>query len=143
MTYFWLTLAVIAAVVEIVTPQLVSLWFCIGALIAMASAALGAELWLQITVFVISSVALIFITRPLYKKYIKPSVVATNADALIGQTAIVTEAIDNDAYVGQAKVSGQVWSALSENGKAIPEGTKVVIKSISGVKLIVSPADAE
>lgn len=143
MTYVWLIIAVAAAVIEILTPQLVSLWFCVAALISMASAALGAQLWLQVSVFVVSSVVLVLITRPLYKKFIKPSVVATNTDALIGQTAIVTRTVDNDSCVGLAKVWGQVWSAVSENGDIIPEGTKVTIKGISGVRLIVDPTDTE
>ena len=143
MIYFWLALAVIAAVVEFSTPQLVSLWFSIGALLAMGSAALRAEIWLQILVFAVSSVALIIITRPLYKKFIKPNVVATNADALIGQAAVVIEDIDNVAAVGLVKVSGQVWSAVSENGAKIEKGQNVIVKSISGVKLTVCLPDAE
>ena len=138
MVYFWLTLAVAAGVIEFLTPQLVSLWFCIGALLATGSAALNAQLWLQIIVFIVSSVALVFATRPLYKKYLKPNVVATNTDALIGQTAIVTEDIDNDAAVGLVKVSGQVWSAVSQNGENINSGSKVIVKEITGVKLIVA-----
>ncbi len=143
MVYFWLALAVMAGVVELATPQLVSLWFCIGALLAMGTAALNADVWVQIVVFVVSSVTLVFVTRPLYKKYIKPSLVPTNTDALIGQTAVVTDTVNNDSAVGLCKVSGQVWSALSESGETIPVGSKVVIKSIQGVKLIVAPADAE
>ena len=139
MVYFWLILAIGAGIIEMLTPQLVSIWFCIGALLSMGCAALSAEIWLQVVVFIISSVALIFLTRPLYKKYIMPKVTATNSDALIGKIAIVTEDIDNDSAVGLVKVSGQVWSALSQNGINIPKDTKVVIKDIQGVKLVVAP----
>ena len=65
----------------------------------------------------------------------------TNADALIGQVAIVTQAIDNIESTGLAKVSGQIWSAQSESGCAIDVGEKVVVKAISGVKLIVALAE--
>ena len=141
MTYVWLVIAIAAAIIELSTPQLVSLWFAVAALIAMASAAFGAQLWIQIAVFVLVSVILVVITRPLYKKFIKPSVVATNTDALLGRVAIVKLDIDNDASVGLVKVSGQEWSALSEDGSLIPAGQKVIIKNIAGVKLIVSPTD--
>ncbi len=141
MVYFWLCLAVASAVIELATPQLVSLWFCVGALLSLLCASLNADLWIQITVFVVSSVALVFITRPLYKKHIQPKLVPTNTDALIGQVAIVTQAIDNIEATGLTKVSGQIWSAQSENGCAIAEGEKVIIKAISGVKLIVALAE--
>lgn len=141
MVYFWLAIAIGAGLLEMLTPQLVSIWFCVGALISLGCAALSAELWLQIVVFVVSSVALVFMTRPIYKKYVMPKVTATNSDALIGKTAVVIEDIDNDSAVGLAKVSGQVWSALSENGTKIPKDTKVTIMDIQGVKLIVLPVE--
>ena len=141
MVYFWLAIAVGAGLLEMLTPQLVSIWFCVGALISLGCAALSAELWLQIVVFVVSSVALVFMTRPIYKKYVMPKVTATNSDALIGKTAVVIEDIDNDSAVGLAKVSGQVWSALSENGTKISKDTKVTIVDIQGVKLIVLPVE--
>lgn len=138
MLYFWLAIAIAAGVLEMLTPQLVSIWFCVGALISLACAALNAEIWVQTIVFIISSVAMVFLTRPIYKKYIMPKITATNSDALIGKTAIVIEDIDNDAAVGLVKISGQVWSALSEDGVNIAKDTKVLVKAISGVKLIVS-----
>ena len=141
MVYFWLAIAVGAGLLEMLTPQLVSIWFCVGALISLGCAALSAELWLQIVVFIVSSVALVFMTRPIYKKYVMPKVTATNSDALIGKTAVVIEDIDNVSAVGLAKVSGQVWSALSENGTKIPKDTKVTIMDIQGVKLIVLPVE--
>ena len=143
MTYFWLVLAIAFAVVELSTPQLVSIWFCAGALCSMVCSILGAEIWIQITVFVLSSLILLAATRPLYKKYIKPHVVPTNSDALIGRTAVTLSRIGGENESGQVRVGGQVWSAVSESGIEIPEGAKVVINSISGVHLLVSAADAE
>ena len=80
---------------------------------------------------------MIFVTRPLYKRFIKTKLVPTNSDRLIGDTAVVTETIDNLEAKGAVKVQGQVWSARSENGEVIPENTPVTVVRIEGVKLIV------
>ena len=61
-------------------------------------------------------------------------------DAAIGRTAVVTQAIDNDAGKGQVKLDGNVWTARSADGKAIEEGRLTVVKAIEGVKLIVEAA---
>ena len=59
----------------------------------------------------------------------------TNADRLIGQEGIVTEAIDPIEGKGQIKVMGQVWSASCD--KPISKDCKVIVKDIKGVKLVV------
>ncbi len=40
---------------------------------------------------------------------------------------------------GQIKVEGELWSAIGIDNTEIPEGTKVEIKEIKGVKAIVAP----
>ncbi len=137
MIYAWVALMIAFAVVELVTPQLVCIWFAIGSLSAFIAASLSAPLWQQILIFLVVSVIMIFVTRPLYHKFIKTKLVPTNSDRLIGDTAVVAEAIDNLEAKGAVKVQGQVWSARSESGEAIPEGTHVTVVRIEGVKLIV------
>ncbi len=133
----WIALTIFFAIVELSTPQLVSIWFALASLFSLIALALGAEPWLQIVVFAISSVALLFLTRPLYRKHLKPKIVKTNTDAVIEQEGIVTIDIDNDQAVGQIKVKGQYWSASSLDGSIIKIGEKVVVNEISGVKAIV------
>lgn len=140
MIYIWLALVVVFAIFEAATVGLTSIWFAAGALIAMLTAALGAELWLQIVVFVVISTVLLVFVRQISQKFITPRIEATNADALIGKTAIVTEAIDNDAGNGEVKVEGKAWSARSETGRNIATGAKVEVVKIEGVKLIVKEA---
>ncbi len=134
----WVALAISFAVIELVTPQLVSIWFCVAALFSLVATLVGAEIWVQIVVFVGASILLIILTRPLYRRFARPKIVKTNADALLGDSGVVTLDIDNDQATGQVKVNGQIWSALSKDGEKIPEGSKVIIEKITGVKLIVS-----
>ena len=88
----------------------------------------------------IVSVILLILTRPWALKYLNSRTVRTNADSLIGQTALVTQDIDNLNAKGQVKVEGQIWTARSiSDDVQLHEGLKVMIESISGVKVIVKP----
>ena len=139
MTIFWLIAFFVFAVGEAVTVGLVSVWFAVGALAAMFAAALGAGLWLQVTVFLGISALALALFKPLSSKILKPRVSATNADRVIGSAALVTETIDNTQAQGQVKVKtdGQVWTARSAQNVVIPAGTDVRVLRIEGVKVMV------
>ena len=138
MIYTWVALLIAFAAVELITPQLVSIWFAIGSLGALIATALKAQLWLQLLIFLVISAIMIIVSRPLYRKFIKTKLVPTNSDRVIGETAVVTESIDNIQAKGSVKVQGQLWTARSENGEVIPEGSQVTVIRIEGVKLIVT-----
>ena len=137
MTLFWVIAMVVFLVVEAVTVGLASIWFAVGALIAMFTAMVGAPIWLQILVFLAVSALTLYFTRPLVKKYVNGRVQPTNADMLIGKECRVTETIDNIAGPGAVYVDGKTWSARCENDEVIPEGMLVKAIRIDGVKLIV------
>ena len=136
-TVFWLAAFVVFAVGEGVTVGLVSIWFAVGALGGLATAALGGGLWLQIVVFLGLSAVTLLLFKPLSSKLLKPKVSHTNADRVIGETAVVTETIDNEQAKGQVRVDGQIWTARSAHGVVIPTDTQVRVLSIEGVKVIV------
>ena len=64
----WICAAVLFGIFEALTVQLVSVWFVIGAVAALVSSLAGAELYVQIIVFIAVSVLMLLITRPLVKK---------------------------------------------------------------------------
>ena len=140
MTIFWLAAFIVFAIGEAVTVGLDSVCFAVGALAALFATALGAGLWLQITVFLGVSALALALFKPLSSKFLKPRVSATNADRVIGSAALVTETIDNTQAKGQVKVNGQVWSARSAQDIVIPAGTDVKVLRIEGVKVIVETA---
>ena len=133
----WIGLIVIFLVVEGLTAGLVTIWFAVGALAALIAAMFHAPLWLQLVWFFVISIAAFAVTRPLVKKYVNGRTQPTNADMLIGQECLVTEDIDNVEGKGLVVISGQVWSARSEHGVAIPAGTQVRVLRIEGVKVYV------
>ena len=138
MTAVWVVLMIGFLVVEGIAPGLVSIWFALGALAALISALLGAQVWLQAVWFIVISVLALVITSPLAKNYVNSRTQATNADMLIGQECIVTETIDKLRGTGAVSVAGKVWTARTdEPEKIIEEGTVAVVERIEGVKLIV------
>ncbi len=143
MTTFWLIVMVLFLVVEAVTVGLVCIWFAAGALLALLAAMCGAQLWLQIVLFLVASAATLYFTRPLVKRYVNSKVEPTNADMVIGKECRVTETVDNIAGTGAVYVDGKTWTARSADDEVIPEGTLVTAKSIDGVKLIVAAPEKE
>lgn len=137
MGYVWLFLTILFGIIESVTVQIVSIWFAGGSVCAMIAYALGASEAVQIGVFVLSSAILLALTRPLVRKITKNKTVSTNADSLIGKTAVVTKKTDEMGLSGEARVAGSVWTICSEDGLPIEENEKVTVEKIEGVKLIV------
>lgn len=134
----WLIIFVACIVVEIVTMGLTTIWFAGGSLAASVAAAVGAPLWLQIVLFVAVSLLLLYFTRPIAVKYFNKDRVKTNAESLVGKQAIVISEIDNLQGIGQVTVGGQEWSARTTgDGITLPVGSVVIIRAISGVKLMV------
>ena len=143
-TLIWLVLVIVFIVVEAACPfHLVSIWFAVGSLVALVVSLLQGPLWLQITLFLIVSAALLAALWPLTKKYLKPKLTATNVDSVIGSTGYVTAAIDNVAAVGQVKLGAMEWTARSTTGESIPTGTRIRVDRIEGVKVFVSPAEVK
>ena len=83
MIKFWLIALVVFAAVEAITVGLTSIWFALGSLVALFAAMLGAQLWLQIALFVVVSGITLAFTRPLAVKYLNNRRQATNADRVL------------------------------------------------------------
>lgn len=134
---FWLIVIIVMALIEIITLGLTTIWFAGGALVAFFANLAGANLVIQIILFVVVSVLLLALTRPLAVEYLNKGRTRTNVDSLLGKTAIVIQEIDNLKGQGQVSVDGQEWTARAVQEEKIQKDTLVEIMEISGVKLIV------
>lgn len=142
-TFFWLLALVFFLFIESSTVALVSIWFAAGSVVALIASLLGAPVWLQVVVCLVVAGVLLASLRPFVRKYIKPRVIATNVDALIGRSGYVTAAIDNLNATGEVKLGAMIWSARSSTGEVIPEKTLVKVDAIEGVKVFVTPVKPE
>ena len=141
MGWIWIAVIVIAFVVELLTDQLISIWFVPGAIIATVLAFCDVEpIWQILVVLVTAALGIVFAKTVLVKK-LRSSIVKTNIDAIIGERCVVTEKIDNYVGCGQVKVKGQIWSARSVDESTVFEpGEVLVVVAIEGVKLICKKA---
>ena len=139
MTLIWIAAMVIFGVVEAITVGLTSIWFVVGSVAGLIAAICGGPIWLQLALFFVVSIVCLAATRPLVKKLLRKDVTATNADRVLGQTARVTESIDNAVPTGAVYVGGMTWTARSESGQPIPRNAQVKIVRMEGVRLFVEP----
>ncbi|HAG14601.1 MAG TPA: NfeD family protein [Ruminococcus sp.] len=138
---FWGVVFVLGLVFEILTLQLVSIWFAVGAVGAFIAAMSGFSVQGQLAIFVLVSIVLLLATRPLLSKLRVKNAIRTNADHNIGNTAIVIEEINPSLSTGRARINGVDWIAVSETGDILPVDTVVMIVQVEGAKLIVRNAD--
>ena len=138
MILLWLVLLIVFVIVEMITVGLTSIWFAAGALAALLATVLGASPIVQVVLFIVVSIALLFVTRPFAHRIINSNVQRTNADSLVGEHIRILERVSNMDQTGKAVVRGQEWTVRAENDKEIlEEGSMAEVVSISGVKLIV------
>lgn len=143
--FVWLVLFIVFLVAELVTAgALVSIWFCVGALVALVAAYLGAAFWIQMTLFFVASIGLLLGTKPFLKKHLDPKTMATNADRILQNRGIVEEEINNLKGQGAVKIDGKSWTARNIDGEAvIPVNTEVIVVGIEGVKAMVKVVEKE
>lgn len=137
MEILWLVLFVALIVLELATTQLICIWFAGGALASFICALLNLNVAVQSIVFVLVSAILLMLTKNVVKKLKQEPGEKTNTEALIGQSAVVTEEISNKKAKGSVKIRGLEWSARSLDENDIPAESYVIVKEIDGVKLIV------
>ena len=142
----WIWLAAIAAfgVAELMTEGLISVWFAVGSLGALLAAIADLSLTVQFVVFAVVSAVALAIALPMVKDWAaRHQSVPTNLDLVLGKMGKVTEVIDNEIASGAVYVDGKTWTARSAAGVIIPQGAKVRIARMEGVKLIVETEKEE
>lgn len=135
MTIVWLVIVIAASVIEVMTVNLVTVWFVASGIAALIAAYFGAKVITQLAIFVILGTALLLLTKkPLEKLLNKTNKHRTNLDRILDMEGIVTEEIKKGS-TGEVKVDGKRWTAIAN--KTIKKDSTVKILKIDGVKLVV------
>lgn len=135
-TFIWLLIIVAAIVFEAITVELVTIWFIPAAVISAILCAVGCDVTIQITAFLVISFATLLLFR---KKALDKLKIERNKKYLpenVGETGIVLEPVDK--YKGRIFVSGMDWAARTKSEKIIETGKEVIIEAVEGVTLIIS-----
>ena len=138
---FWLAVTIIAVLIELATPQLISIWFAAAGVIGIIFSFIpGLPWWGEFIIFAAVTTICIFALRPFIKKRLKSNKLKTNIDRLIGQKVRMLSQADFD-NLGTAKLGDVVWSVKSQDDTVLPVDGIVEIVSIDGNKLIVKLCD--
>ena len=129
---YWLIALVVFLVIEAATLGLATIWFAGGALVALIAAMCGAGIVIQIVLFLVVSLILLFFTRPLAVRFLNKDTLKTNVDRVVGMEGVVTEEISNLAGTGKVSLGG-----------TIPVDAVVTVLRVEGVKLIVKVKEKE
>jgi membrane protein implicated in regulation of membrane protease activity len=133
----WIGVAVVLAVVEMMSLDLVLLMFAIGALGAAVVSGLGGPLWLALLVFAGVSVALIFLVRPpLVQRLHAGPTLQTGHQNLVGHDALVIEPVDSRS--GRVQLASEVWSARTDGNESFDTGVEVHVIRIDGATAVVT-----
>lgn len=135
--YVWMVVLIATVAIEAFTLNLVSIWFGVGALAALILTTLELPVTAQLIAFIVVAAALLVLVRPFTRKLLRIKDEKTNADRIIGQTAIVTVEINNTLSQGEIKLMGQSWSARSADDTQITVGDTVRVLAIAGVRAVV------
>jgi membrane protein implicated in regulation of membrane protease activity len=137
---FWIVAAVAFAVAEIATVSFFLAPFAAGALVAAGLDLIGLSLGAQIAAFLVSSIALLTLVRPIARRHLTaPPAVRTGVAALVGREALVLERIVNDEGVGCVRLDGEVWTARAyDDDEVIEAGRRVHVLEIRGATALVS-----
>ena len=138
-TMVWLVVLVVLILIEIATLNLTTIWFAGGAIVASIVATMGVSFEIQLIVFIVVSIIILFLLRPSAVKYFNQKRVKTNYESIIWLDAKVIDTVDNNAMKGTAILNGKEWTARAvSDDMIIKAGSKARVVKISGVKLILT-----
>jgi membrane protein implicated in regulation of membrane protease activity len=134
---WWLVGAAALGIPLVVTAMPEFGMFAVGAVAAAIVAGFGFGVVVQVLTFVVVSVALIAVVRPIAARHGKQRPeLATGVDALKGKQAVVLERVDGAG--GRIKLAGEIWSARAlDTDRAYEAGEQVDVVDIEGATAVV------
>lgn len=138
LVWIWLAVAVVSALLEFATMQMVSIWFTFASIVAIILALCGVVWWVQVLVFCVLALVLLLALRKFSLKYLlKNNNSTTNVDSVVGTEHKLQQSISPD-NAGALKINGVVWTAVCEDESAsIEAGNQVRVVKVNGNKLVV------
>jgi membrane protein implicated in regulation of membrane protease activity len=136
--HYWLIAAILLTILEIFTATFSVFCFAIGCVFAVIAALCGLDLNWQVLSLIIGTVLGFVLVRPFALKFLnRKKDIATNADALMGRIAIVSETIETSKGTGRVMVDGDDWKAITLDDELIEKGEKVKIVGRNSIILTV------
>ena len=144
---FWIILAIIFGVAELVIPGAVLIFLAASGLLVAVCIAMGlVETWIGVlSLWFVSSLVMLIALRGLVTRFAPGDVSFSNTDEIladIGQIVEVVKTIGPGENIGRVSFRDISWNAVSD-GSEIGKGEKVKIVSRDNITLVVEPVGAE
>ena len=134
----WVLVGLACLFIEMLVPAFVVGPFGVSALFAAVAAWLGASTSIQIVVFGVAGLVLIFPARRYFNR--TAPALRLGAETLPGKLGVCVEPIDGDLTSGVVSLDGTRWTATAARGTRIDKGATVEVTEVQGVRLVVVPA---
>jgi len=119
MPFIWIGIIVFAAIAEIYTYALITVWFIPSAVTAFILSLTGFHVRVQVFVFFIIALVSLVISKTIFRNFMKSKLIT-------GRNAIVTEEINNYKNTGLIRTNGTEYHAKSDDDDIIYETGLVV-----------------
>jgi membrane protein implicated in regulation of membrane protease activity len=136
---WWIVIACLLAVGEVMNTSFFLAPFAIGAVFAGLVSGIGLGIAGSLAVFLVISLTALLFVRPIARRHLRtPPELRTGTAALVGRSAMVLERIANDEGVGCAKIEGEIWTARAfDEDRVIEPGERVQVIAIRGATALV------
>jgi membrane protein implicated in regulation of membrane protease activity len=136
---WWLIIGAVFLVAEFGHRAFIALFIAVGAFAAAIAAVAGAGVVIQLPVFAVAAIASLVSLRPTVLRALSrngPALIS-GIRAHIGHEAVVTERVGDITKPGRIKLDGELWKAISTDGKPIETGTVVMVLDLQGTTFVV------
>lgn len=134
MNYIWFGIVALLSLIEIITVDLVALWFIISGIIVIFLSVYIESFFIQFILFIIIGIIPLLFLRPYVKKYLTRIKIKNNTNSLINKVGIVTKEVNESE--GEIEINNNIWPVRAS--KKIKVGSKVKIDSIKNFTIYVS-----
>ncbi len=132
---FWIVLAIVAIICELLSLSFFLLSIGFGAIAAGILNYYNFDPVQQVIAFIVITILFVIISRPLAKHLTKnSSKKKATTDRFLGKKGVTIENI-NPKSSGRIRIYGEEWRAISDQD--IQKGEEVIVQNVSGVKLVV------
>ena len=134
MFYIWLAIIILLTIAEIMTINLVTIWYVASGIVALILSFFIDNFTFQFAVFTLLGTFLLITTRQTLQKFVGTRKEKTNLDRIIGMNGIVLEEISKN-HNGAVKVDGKIWTAYADQKIKVDSTVKVLEINSSKIKV--------
>lgn len=134
----WMIAFLVICALEAASLQLVAIWFAAGSLVCVFLSLAGVSFTGQLIAFIVVSLVTMALLRPYAMKKIKPNLIKTNVDDVIGKKAIVLHDFNELTKEGRVQLDGVDWAAKNIGHQPLKKDDEVYVHEIKGVTVLVN-----